>query len=300
MLPSSTLILFWRRATIYAEAGSVEMDEAATQAPSNVSPECALLALFFSLDSRADLLDVTWDYLLDIPLLIPHGEVSLKGWEELEPFLLEEVAAQRRERLKQRLRAAVREKVIGDWIARYVKGLSQDEEKTLKSRIETDLEQDSKKELGEYLELVLTDGIAKAEQKKKKEQRAGYPGHLWVAILGIAKLVVAFKLFAAASSKFETIVFAMLALIYVSVEGAYRASRYFTALSAIGADNQFIRIFRALKIYEYSREHQALIDQHRETKKLLPRMTIRFYLASAFSAVIWVLAVWKLTTSLLQ
>jgi len=168
------------------------MDEAATQAPSNVSPECALLALFFSLDSRADLLDVTWDYLLDIPLLIPHGEVSLKGWEELEPFLLEEVAAQRRERLKQRLRAAVREKVIGDWIARYVKGLSQDEEKTLKSRIETDLEQDSKKELGEYLELVLTDGIAKAEQKKKKEQRAGYPGHLWVAILGIAKLVVAF------------------------------------------------------------------------------------------------------------
>jgi hypothetical protein len=40
-------------------------------------------------------LDVTWEYLLGTPVTGPGGYLSSEGWNKLEPFLAEEIAAQR-------------------------------------------------------------------------------------------------------------------------------------------------------------------------------------------------------------
>jgi hypothetical protein len=274
------------------------METTAPQVPSEIPCEWAILSFFGSFDSKVNHLDVTWEYLQDTPLPF-HGEVSLKDWEGLRPFIAEEIAAQNRERLKQRLKPAVREKVIRDWLARYAADLTANEKHLVTSGIEGYLEQDSPAELEGYLEALLKQGVATAEKKRKKSGRVrDYLRNAWAVLVGTVKFAIAFAVLSVASSRFETIVLAMLVMIYVTAEAAHLDELCTSVAIAMGTHSEFGCIHQALNSYVHTQERQAIIQEQRAAKKVLHRGTVRIYVARIVSAAIWLLAVWKLISAI--
>ena len=275
------------------------METTAPQAPSEIPVEWAISSFVSSFDSKVKHLDVTWEYLLGTPVTGPGGYLSSEGWNKLEPFLAEEIAAQSRERLKQTLRQAVRERLIRDWIARYAGDISAEEQRLATRGIESYLEQDSREDLESYLEALLTLGIAAAEKKRKTSGRTtNYLQNAWAVLLGTTKVAIAFTVLSAAASRFETIVLAMLVLIYISAEAAHTVGLQASIGNAIGVHRELKCIHQTLDSYEYTEDRQALIQEQRDIKKVLQRGTVRIYVARAVAAVIWLLAVWKLVSAI--
>lgn len=279
------------------------METDAIHSPSAVDPEWLVSSFFWSLDSKVNQLDVTWDYLQATVLAGPGGSLpSLNEWEKLEPTLVEDRSKRNRERLKQHLRAAVREKVVRDWVTYNIKNISAEEARLVISAMETCLEQDCQKKLRNYLETVLIKGVTVAEKERKKQQRGdGYLGHIWAGITGCIKCGIAFGVLSAASSKFENIVLAMLVLIYISQDAADIASRYRSALEWIESRDQFKRLFRAIRSDELLYGHEAILEEQRENEtQLVPRANVRFYISTTATTIIWLMVLWKLVMSLLS
>jgi hypothetical protein len=263
----------------------------------SVPPSEPILELLWSVEAKVNNLDLNWDYLQKMDF-VRHGDLRPEQWEKLEPFLAEEAAVHERVRLKQHLRRAISESVISDWVAAHVDIKKSSDAILVKSRIRSYLLQNRQDELKLYLEDVLGEGIKKAEKTYKKEQRSGgYALHAWALTTGIVKLVIAFGILSVASSRFETIVFAVLVLTYISLNAAYRYGRYYIRFTTVAIDNRFSGMFRALEIQSPC-EDEAQIAVQRQTNSLPAAVTVPFWISEAFDAVITLFAVWKLISSI--
>jgi hypothetical protein len=113
-------------------------------------------------------------------------------------------------------------------------------------------------------------------------------------VAGLARVILVIGVLAAAQSKFETIVYAILVLIYNGVDAAYRGAGYSTMLMAFGIDNQFKRVIRKLKSDEPTWERETRLETE---KKDGARSVIRFYISSSFIGITWLYAMFKLVSA---
>jgi hypothetical protein len=76
------------------------------------------------------------------------------------------------------------------------------------------------------------------------ERAGGYVRNRWAVLSGIVKIAIAYAVLSAASSRFETIVFAILVLIYVAVETSYAeqlCTSVAIAMKTHGSSSAYIR-----------------------------------------------------------
>ncbi len=139
-------------------------------------------------------------------------------------------------------------------------------------------------------------------------------GIVWKVITNIITIAVVLGIFSIASSKFETIVLAVLVLIYLSITGfstiwALRQIEFAEAL-----DNEFKGIKQLLNknaINEFNKINDLLdnpiekpeideyekeaIEARAESKKTL---MIKFYINAGFQTLIYIIALYNLLTAL--
>ena len=233
--------------------------------------------------------------------LLDHLNYSYKDhWTELQSVLDDERKQLRCWLLRSELQTSVRNKLISEWIAQNVK-TTEDEREALKYEIYSYVKEDRIEDLRRYLCDVLLLGLTKAQKRRRRKKYGdgGYFGHSWEALKGIVRVVIVVAIFAAAQSKFETIVFAMLVMIYSTTYGSAAEESLGLQFLLVELRKEFKRLRRFLKEevrdddrwYEYLSEQELVKDHNREG--------VRFWIRTAFFWVLWLIAIRKLVASLI-
>lgn len=208
------------------------------------------------------------------------------------PSLIEEGKQRSQRDLRTRLEESVREKLISDWVESNV-NTKRDDKEGLKREIDLYVKERRMEDLRVYLSDVLEVGLKKA-QSRRTRKLWGDVRHVWEGLTGLVRVAIVLGIFGAAQTKFETIVFAMLVMIYHAIYGTSSECLQIIHGVASGVDNQFKRIRRVLNAeatpadrgLEYEREQKLLKDA--------TRREVRFTIRSVFLSVIWWIAIWKL------
>jgi hypothetical protein len=265
--------------------------------PTDTSPPTEELVekLLITLKQKAENLELVEDELHQMGIF---DWVGREQWRALDPVLIEEYHQRARELTRRYVQNLVREKLIHDWLERYTPVKSDRERNSVERTIEDHLRADREEELTEYLADVVTGGIKQADKNREKRQRTGgYGGHAWAVATGLARVILVVGVLGIAQSRFETIMYAMLVLIYNGVDAAYRGAGYSTMLMAFGIDNQFKRVIRKLKSDEPTWERETRLETEKKTEKDGARSVIRFYISSSFIGITWLYAMLKLVAA---
>lgn len=130
-------------------------------------------------------------------------------------------------------------------------------------------------------------------------------GYIWKIIINIITLIVVSAIFSAATTKFETIVFAILVLIYLNTAGfmAVWALNHIEFSEAV--NNEFKDIKKLLGFKsdgkgedeeDYTEEYKEEMKKEKEDAKR--NMMIKFYINIGFQFIIYVIALYNLITAL--
>jgi hypothetical protein len=211
-----------------------------SDAAETVDPSPVVDNLLAALEVQANRLELTEEELAEMGAFEEKSFMRLtsrENWDVLHPVLTEEYRQRACERYRAYFQDFVRHKLVEDWLERQTIEKKHGDRDQIQTAIQIYLRQDRREELREYLTNVARFGLEKANKKRKQEQRSGgYFGHIWAGSVGLARFMLAIGIFAAAESKFETIVLALLILIHIGIQGAYMADRYYTMLMAFGID----------------------------------------------------------------
>ena len=116
---------------------------------------------------------------------------------------------------RQRFTSKVCEALVSAWLSQHAKSVEKDWQRDLViATVNRFLQHDRREELTEYLVNVAEGGLELAQKEAKKRNSAGWRYGTGVALVNLIRLVLVYAIFAAATSKFETICFALLVLIY--------------------------------------------------------------------------------------
>jgi hypothetical protein len=259
------------------------------------TPETLIDDLLGDLVAKAHWLNLSDD---EITPFLDLGYPTKEQWDALQPSLVEQEKQRSQRVLHTYLEASVRKKLISDWVERNVDAKEYDK-KELKREIDFYVREDRTEDLRVYLSDVLEVGLKKAQSRRKRKQwgDGDYVGHVWEALTGIVRVAIVVGIFVAAQTKFETIVFAMLVMIYYAIYGA--SSGYLQIIQgvAFGVDNQFKRIRRALKVEIPAVDREIEYEGEQELLKEASRGKVRFWIRAAFFYVIWLVAIWKLVAA---
>ncbi|MGZ5448405.1 MAG: hypothetical protein ACXW5U_09830 [Thermoanaerobaculia bacterium] len=118
-------------------------------------------------------------------------------------------------------------------------------------------------------------------------------GHIWTVALNLFSIVVVIAMFDVAETRFETIVVAGLALIYLTVVSSHMAIGRMNVESARANLAQFARLCRLLNDSEADYYEEAVTENKREIAKA----TVRFHINFVFNGLIWFIALFKLVTT---
>lgn len=110
-------------------------------------------------------------------------------------------------------------------------------------------------------------------------------------IVRLIVLAIVLTMFSRFSDPFETIVVALLMLIYLSISSWEVSSDRKQFEHEIIQDNQFIRLVGLLKDPEF----EKLIEATEEKAKLYEKTTTLYYIRIAIDFLIWILVVLKIT-----
>jgi hypothetical protein len=226
------------------------------------------------------------------------GWVGLDEWEKLKPVLVEESDRRAYERTRTCLQNVVREKLILEWLVQHTP-LKDYERDRIKDTIDVYLREDRKEELTEYLADAVAVGMELADKNRRKRQRAGgYVGHAWAVITGLVRVALVIGIFEAAKTRFETIVFAILVLIYNSAEQFYWANTCSGMVMMFSMHSQFSRILRQLKADEPSWQRKTRLGEEREAQKKSALTIVRFYISIVFIGITSLYALLRLIFAL--
>jgi hypothetical protein len=259
------------------------------------TPETLIDDLLGNLEAKAHRLSLSDDEIAPFfGLLYPLKE----HWDALQPSLVEQEKQRSQRFLHTYLEASVREKLISDWVERNVNAKEYDKT-ALKREMDSYVREGRTEDLRVYLSDVLEVGLKKAQSRRKWRQwgDGGYVGHVWEALTGLVRVAIVVGIFGAAQTKFETIVFAMLVMIYYAIYGASSGLVQIVQGVAFGADNQFKRMRRVLKEEIAAVDREIEYEGEQELLKEAIRGKVRFWIRTAFFSVIWLVAIWKLVAA---
>jgi PHD/YefM family antitoxin component YafN of YafNO toxin-antitoxin module len=272
-------------------------------APEQQTPDELISDLLISLSQKARYLQLTDE---EARLYIfgkarPYAyAISHQDWEALQSLLADEVNKRHLDSVRHFLEEIVREAIVTEWIEKNVNGTEIDKRR-LKSDVEFHLRDGREADLRAYLSDVLEIGLKKAQQKQERKLQGdgGYVGHVWVAVQGLVRLGIVVGVFSVAQTKFETAAFAILVLIYESISNI--ASGQARAMTGfwLAVEAHFKRIRRLLKEELSEPEREMRHEEEQELMRFAAReFRVRFWIRAGCSSLVWILALWKLLTTI--
>lgn len=143
--------------------------------------------------------------------------------------------------------------------------------------------------MGDYYEEMMKE-FKRSEEKKKKAFRKHLPSLIWLVITDLFVLAIIIGLFNFASSSFETVIFSLLILIYLSVEGFFSSYGYKTMQTTFALANELLQIKKLLKYQEIDIEKEKQDKAMEEFNKLETRVQIH----SIFLLLFFLITLWNL------
>ena len=101
-------------------------------------------------------------------------------------------------------------------------------------------------------------------------------------------------------SNFETVVLALLILIYVTMQSEARLNRYSRLAMAFGIDKQFTNVFRRIGRDENLGEREARLEAEQLSRREANRNVIRYFILQSSLGLTWTIAIGRLLWVLLS
>ena len=137
-------------------------------------------------------------------------------------------------------------------------------------------------------------------EKSPKKKRSRFVGYAWTCFLGGVNVGVALAIFAAASSKFETIVFALVVLIYIAVCYGNPERGIFAIEQAIVAAQRNARLLELLKDPQFDSDTKEFYDEDlNEARAALQKAQVTLWIGSVFWGLSSLIALYNLFMALL-
>lgn len=116
-------------------------------------------------------------------------------------------------------------------------------------------------DFGGYGEIM--EEFKQSEEKRKRIFRKSLPSYIWLTVKDLFSVLVILGIFSIASNQFESVVFSLLVLIYLSVEGFFSSYGYKTMQVNIALFNEFLQVKKLLK-YEENEAEKGKADKIQE------------------------------------
>lgn len=121
-------------------------------------------------------------------------------------------------------------------------------------------------------------------------------GHIWTAIKGIIALSIAVAIFGVANTSFETVVLAILVLIYLSI-GSFMAVYGLTQSEILQALANDLEAIKKLIKKDTKGETDDDKEERAEAESKKSKVTTDFYINTGFSIIIYIITLFKLISA---
>lgn len=145
-----------------------------------------------------------------------------------------------------------------------------------------------------YYEEIIKE-LKKSEEKRKLAFRKNLPSYIWLVIKDLFALVIIVGVFNFASSSFETIIFSLLILIYLSVEGFFSSYGYKTMQTTFALANELLQIKQLLKYQESDIEK----EKREKAVEAFNKLEMYVQVHSIFLLLFFLIALWKLLSAII-
>lgn len=130
----------------------------------------------------------------------------------------------------------------------------------------------------------------KAEAKRKATFRKNLPSYIWLVTKDVFALFIIFGVLSSASIAFETILFSLLVLIYISIEGFFSSYGYKNMQVVFGLSNELLQIKQLLKYQENSEEK----EKREKALELFHKLETHVMIHSLFLLLFFLIVLWNL------
>jgi len=135
--------------------------------------------------------------------------------------------------------------------------------------------------------------LRKSEEERKKNFRKNLPSYIWLIVKDLLAFGIILAVFNSATTSFETILFSLLILIYLSVEGFFYSYGYKTAQTTMSLANELLQIKKLLKY----QESEAEIENREKALVLYQKLDTHVVIHSIFIFVFFLITLWGLLSS---
>ena len=144
-----------------------------------------------------------------------------------------------------------------------------------------------------YYEEVLNQ-LKKSEENRKVAFRRNLPSYIWLVVKDLFAFAIILAVFNSATTSFETLLFSLLVLIYLSVEGFFSSYGYKTAQTTMGLANELLQIKKLLKYQENEEE----VEKREKALVLFQKLDTCAVIHSVFLLIFFLITLAKLLSSL--
>lgn len=137
--------------------------------------------------------------------------------------------------------------------------------------------------------------LKQSEEKRKASFRRNLPSLIWLITKDLFAFLIILAIFGFASTQFETIIFALLVLVYLSIEGFFSSYGYRTTQTQLGLVNELLQIKELLKYKENELER----EKREKTHELYDKLERHVQIHSIFLLIFFLITLWNLITALL-
>ena len=148
---------------------------------------------------------------------------------------------------------------------------------------------------------TLAEEKAPPPEKSPEKKRSRFVGYAWTCFLGGINVAVALAIFAAASSKFETIIFALIVLIYIAVCYGNPERGIFAIEQAVVAAQRHARLLELLKDPQFDPDTKEFYDEDlNEARAALQTAQAKLWIGSLFWGLSSLIALYNLFKALFE
>lgn len=262
------------------------------------NPEHQVERLLSDIKTKVDWLAITDEEIEQLGVF--EDSYDREEWRWLDRFLRTEYDERRRENARLRFQGAIRNALIYNWLQKNTNVKSEWESKRIADTVWTDLRDDARENLTEYLCDVVTLGLDKADEKRKKAKVGRWYWGLivWTVLVALVRLALVFGIVESAQNKFETIVLAMLVLTYIGVQDASRQESYLHLLRGAQSECLFNRVLLKVKYQELEWERDRRIHDERDTTEKLARIPVPYSIQGLSFGLVWLFAMYKIVAAI--
>ena len=137
--------------------------------------------------------------------------------------------------------------------------------------------------------------LKKSEEKRRVAFRKNLPSYIWLVVKDLIALGIIIGVFSFASNYFEVVIFSLLVLIYLSIEGFFSTYGYKTMQTNLALSNELLQIKKLLK-YE---ENEGEKDKREKVVEIYNKLETHVYIHSFFLLIFFLIALWNLLSVIL-